>query len=56
MNFNFLEGDLTPYVTGGVGWSFIDTNIPDAPPQTRVLVGSVVGLLLRHVAEHAQHR
>jgi opacity protein-like surface antigen len=34
MNFNFLEGPLTPYVTGAIGWSFIDTNIPDAPPQT----------------------
>jgi opacity protein-like surface antigen len=33
-NFNFLEGDLTPYVTGGVGWSFIDTNIPDGPAQS----------------------
>jgi opacity protein-like surface antigen len=26
--FNFMEGPLTPYVIGGVGWSFIDTNIP----------------------------
>jgi opacity protein-like surface antigen len=34
LNFNLLEGALTPYVTGGVGWSFIDTNIPDAPAQT----------------------
>ncbi len=34
MNFNFLEADLTPYVMGSVGWSFIDTNIPDAPPQS----------------------
>ena len=33
-NFNFLETDLTPFVTGGVGWAFIDTNIPDAPAQT----------------------
>lgn len=33
VTFNFLEGELTPYVTGGIGWSFIDTNIPDAPPQ-----------------------
>jgi opacity protein-like surface antigen len=33
-NFNILEGDLTPYVTGGVGWSFIDTNIPDGPAQS----------------------
>jgi hypothetical protein len=29
-----MEGDFTPYVTGGIGYSFIDTNIPDAPPQT----------------------
>lgn len=34
VNFNFLETDLTPYITGAIGWSFIDTNIPDAPPQS----------------------
>lgn len=34
LNFNILETDLTPYITGGLGWAFIDTNIPDAPPQT----------------------
>jgi opacity protein-like surface antigen len=34
LNVNILKGDLTPYVSGGVGWSFIDTNIPNAPPQT----------------------
>lgn len=34
INFNFFEGDLTPYVSGSIGYSFIDTNIPDAPPQT----------------------
>jgi opacity protein-like surface antigen len=32
INFNLLTGDLTPYVTGGVGWAWIDTNIPDSPP------------------------
>jgi len=32
LNFNILEGDLTPYVSGSVGWSFIDTNIPNGPP------------------------
>ena len=32
VNFNLLEGDLTPYVTGGIGWAFIDTNIPDGRP------------------------
>jgi len=33
-NFNFIDGPITPYVSAGIGWSFIDTNIPDAPPQT----------------------
>jgi opacity protein-like surface antigen len=34
VNFNFLEGPITPYVSGMIGYSFIDTNIPDGPPQT----------------------
>jgi opacity protein-like surface antigen len=34
LNLNLLKGPLTPYVTAGVGWTFIDTNIPDAPPET----------------------
>ena len=34
VNFNLLEGDFTPYVTGGVGWSFIDTNIPEGRATT----------------------
>jgi opacity protein-like surface antigen len=34
VNFNFLETDLTPYVKASVGWAFIDTNIPDGPPQS----------------------
>jgi len=32
VNINVLKGDFTPYVTGGVGWAWIDTNIPDSPP------------------------
>ncbi|HSC05490.1 MAG TPA: outer membrane beta-barrel protein [Steroidobacteraceae bacterium] len=32
--FNFLESDFTPYVSAGIGWAFIDTNIPQGPPQT----------------------
>jgi opacity protein-like surface antigen len=32
--FNFLEGPITPYVSAGIGWAFIDTNIPQGPPQT----------------------
>ena len=34
VNFNFIDGPITPYVTGMVGYSFIDTNIPNGPPQT----------------------
>ena len=34
VNFNLLEGDFTPYVTGGVGWSFIDSNIPEGRAET----------------------
>src|SRR5262245_39528881 len=33
VNFNLMKGDFTPYITGAVGWSFIDTNIPNGPPQ-----------------------
>jgi opacity protein-like surface antigen len=33
--FNFIDGPLTPYVTAGIGWNFIDTNIPTS----RVQVG-----------------
>jgi opacity protein-like surface antigen len=35
ISYNFLDGSITPYVTGGIGWSFIDTNIPEG----RVEVG-----------------
>lgn len=34
VNFNFMEGPITPYVSGMIGYSFIDTNIPDGPPST----------------------
>jgi len=33
LNYYFLEGPLTPFVTGGIGWTFIDSNIPSGPPQ-----------------------
>lgn len=29
LNYNFLNRDITPYVTAGLGWSFIDSNIPN---------------------------
>jgi opacity protein-like surface antigen len=30
LNFNFVQGPITPYVTGGIGWAFVDTNIPNS--------------------------
>lgn len=32
-NYNFMDGPLTPYVTAAIGWTFVDTNIPDGLPQ-----------------------
>jgi opacity protein-like surface antigen len=32
--WNFLEGPFTPFVTAGLGWAWIDTNIADEPPET----------------------
>ena len=34
VNFNFIDGPITPYVSAMIGYAFIDTNIPDGPPQT----------------------
>jgi len=33
-NFNFIDGPITPFITAGIGYAFIDTNIPDGRPQT----------------------
>lgn len=30
--WNILSGPLTPYVTGGIGYDWVDTNIIDGPP------------------------
>ena len=33
--FNFVEeGPLVPYVQLGIGWTFLDSNVADGPPQT----------------------
>ena len=32
--YNFLEGNFTPYVQAGLGWSYIDSNVVDGPPST----------------------
>jgi opacity protein-like surface antigen len=31
--YNFLDRRFTPYVSGILGWTFIDTNVPSGPPQ-----------------------
>ena len=49
--YNFLPGQFSPFVTGAIGWSWVDTNIATEPPAGRLLVGSVVGLCL-----HARSR
>jgi opacity protein-like surface antigen len=32
--FNFLEGPVTPFVEVGAGWTNVDSNISDGPPNT----------------------
>jgi opacity protein-like surface antigen len=32
--WNFLPTSLTPFVTGGLGATYVDSNVPDGPPQT----------------------
>lgn len=32
--FNFLEGPFMPFVEGGIGWTFLDSNVADGPPIT----------------------
>lgn len=31
--YNFLTSPLTPFITGGAGWTYVDSNIPSGPPQ-----------------------
>ena len=33
LSYYFMTGRFTPYITTGVGWNFVDTNIPTAPPE-----------------------
>jgi hypothetical protein len=32
--YNFMAKRFTPYVTGNIGWTWIDTNVPSGPPST----------------------
>ncbi|HLO10154.1 MAG TPA: outer membrane protein assembly factor BamD, partial [Desulfobacteria bacterium] len=33
LSYYFLDGPLTPFLTGGIGWAFVDSNIPSGPPE-----------------------
>lgn len=33
LSYYFLTGRVRPFVSTGAGWSFVDTNLPTAPPQ-----------------------
>ena len=39
--YNFMDGPFTPFVTGGLGWSWVDTNIATDPP--RSVAGGIRG-------------
>jgi hypothetical protein len=34
LSYYFLEGPLTPFVLGGIGWTWVDSNVPSGLPQT----------------------
>jgi outer membrane assembly lipoprotein YfiO len=33
LSYYVLDGPLTPFLLGGIGWTFVDSNIPSGPPQ-----------------------
>lgn len=32
--WNLLEGNFTPYLQAGIGWTYLDSNVSDGPPST----------------------
>ena len=32
--YHFMDKRLTPYITGNIGWTWIDSNIPAGPPSS----------------------
>jgi len=33
LSYYILDGPLTPFVLGGIGWTWVDSNIPSGPPE-----------------------
>lgn len=31
--YNFMRGRFTPYIQAGLGWTKLDSNVPEAPPE-----------------------
>jgi len=31
--YNFMSGRFTPYIQAGLGWTKLDSNVPEAPPE-----------------------
>ena len=56
VNFNFLEGPITPVRDGMIGYSLHRHQHSGRPGAGRLLVGSLVRPDLRHLAAHAQCR
>ena len=32
--YNFMDRPFTPYIEGGFGWTYVDSNVADGPPIT----------------------
>lgn len=32
--WNIVDGPFTPYLEGGIGWTYVDSNVADGPPTT----------------------
>ena len=32
--YSFLDGPLRPFIEAGIGWTYVDSNVADGPPQT----------------------
>ena len=50
--FNMMDGPLVPYIDAGFGWTYVDSNVADGPPQHRLLVASLVGIHLLELLEY----
>ena len=43
--WHILPGPLTPFLTGGVGYTYVDTNVPEGPPTSSCWVDPWTGFV-----------